>query len=91
MEAKNAVKTAILYVQDIFEGQLLSEPIVEEVWPNKRETVWNVTLSLQFISSHSTRPLSEILGQLPKKKVVSISAENGKPISVRDWPFSDAA
>jgi hypothetical protein len=92
MEAKEAVKGALAYVDDIFEGQLAGQPTVEEVWPSKKGDFWNVTITLQF-EHRNAGPSFDILklGQLPKRKVVTISSSDGKPISVRDWPISDAA
>jgi hypothetical protein len=93
MEAREAVVVAVDHVRQIFEGQLSVDPVIEEVWPSKQGDVWNVTLSLRFNPPSNAPAFPDVLrlGQPPKRKVVSVSAADGRAISVRDWPIIDAA
>jgi hypothetical protein len=94
MDSKDAVRAALKYINDIFDGQLVGQPDVEEVWIGKKSKDWHVTVSVRFNRTRSTgttQPDFLGLSTMPSKKVVTVSNTDGQAKSVRDWPQYDAA
>jgi hypothetical protein len=94
MDSKDAVRAALKYIVDIFDGQLVGHPDVEEVWVGKKSKDWHVTVSVRFNrvrSSGANQPDVLGLSSLPSRKVVTVSNSDGLAKSVRDWPLFDAA
>ena len=82
MDAKQAVAIAKKHFQDIFAEDSIAPPVLEEIWFDHSEKVWNITLRMQRRTASAADALG--LNTLRDLKVVRVSDEDGTPLSIRN-------
>jgi hypothetical protein len=86
MEPKEAVTIAKKHLVEIFSGENLLPPTLEEIWFEPDEGVWNVTLGVRrLIGEDNSNSVGTRLGltPLPQYKLVQISEKDGHVISIK--------
>ncbi|RAU21553.1 hypothetical protein CU669_12735 [Paramagnetospirillum kuznetsovii] len=89
MDVKQAVSTAKSYVAEIFSGEGITAPTLEEIEFDESHNAWSVTVGF---FRHDDKPVSafeamERTLRLPSRKdykVVSISDQTGEPLSIKN-------
>ncbi len=81
MDVKEAVKIAIKYISEIFEGENISNVCLEEVNYNEQEKIWEITIGFSRIWKYPEGIMENF--QIPSTKrqykIVSID-ENKKAV-----------
>lgn len=84
MDVKTAVATAKRHVLDVMSDESIEPPSLEEVWFDKKNNAWKVTLGVRRKSAPDTPAARLGLSLPPDYKTVTISEKDGGIISLRD-------
>lgn len=96
MDAKEAIKAAKAYVQDIFKDEGVVNIGLEEIAFDEHTKAWDVTIgfSRRWDTQSSVLASAAGLSQPNHKrtyKIVEVSNENGEVLAVRNRPTEFAA
>mgnify|MGYP001156639380 CR=1 FL=1 len=81
MKAKEAVAAAKKHLIEIFSGEDIEPPTLEEVWLDNEDKTWAVTFAVR--RKRSALSVTDRLG-LRDLKVVRISDKDGSVVAIRD-------
>lgn len=95
MDVKQAVTVAKSYVADVFSGETISPPTLEEVEFDESSDAWNVTVGFFRLGRNLTATdigrqlagLGNIYGDTKEFKVVRISNGDGKPLAIKNRDY----
>lgn len=93
MDAKQAIKVAKNYVNDVFEGEGLMNLGLEEVKYKEYENCWEITLGFSRPWNAESSVLSALQGNsAPRRtyKVVVIKDDSGDVIEIRNREVEEA-
>lgn len=84
MDVKEAVVNAKKHVLDVMSDESIEPPTLEEVWFDKRKSVWRVTLGIRRVAAADSAAGRLGLRSIPDYKTVTLSDDGGKIISLKD-------
>jgi hypothetical protein len=96
MDAKEAIKAAKAYVQDIFKGEGVINIGLEEISFDEHAKAWDVTIGFtrRWDTQSSVLAAAAGLSQPSHRrtyKIIEVSNENGEVLAVRNRPTEFAA
>jgi hypothetical protein len=80
--AKEAIRMALGYLQEVVPEFSMLEPQVEEIVRSSDSSVWTITFSALTGDNSKAKTLAELLRFRRVRKVVSVSTKDGALISV---------
>lgn len=90
MEVREAVATAKSYLAEFFADEKIENLGLEEVELDESTNTWRITLGFSRPWDRAITPLSPFQPRQRAYKVVQISADNGKFISVKNREIANA-
>lgn len=96
MDAKEAIKAAKAYVQDIFKDEGVINIGLEEISFDEHTKAWDVTIGFSRRWDNQNSTFTSSAGLAPPNyrrtyKIVEVSNENGEVLAVRNRPTEFAA
>jgi hypothetical protein len=84
MDVKTAVANAKRHILEVMSDESIEPPSLEEVWFDKKNNVWKVTLGVRRRSAPDTAAGRLGLSLLPTYKTVTVADDDGNIVSLRD-------
>ena len=84
MEAKEAVAIAKAYALELYEGEPVEPPELEEIWYESSKKNWLVALGIRRVARLGSAAEKLGLAPAPDHKIVRVSVSERRALSMRD-------